>query len=376
MTHLVNSSINKGIFPDELKIPKVIPIFKSGNKESIENYRPISILSVFTKVFEKIMYKHLINFVDKNEIIYKYQFGFRRQHSTNHAVITLVEKNTNALDKGKVVVGCFLDLNKAFDTANHRILISKLRKYGIKGHTLQWFERYLKNRKPFVQIKNFKSQIKSPTCGVPQGSILSPLLFILYINDLTNVSDVLFPILFADDTSVYIEADKESDLIKTLNEELAKLNIWLNANKLTINIAKSHYMVFHRGRRKSNICSPILNNVSLERVQCTKFLGIIIDDGLKWTNHISYIKNKIAKGFGIILRARNFFNKKTLLNLYHAFIFLYLIYCVEIWGNAANIYLDPLIKLQKKTSELLHSHNIWHTLMIYLFNPKLLHLRN
>ena len=112
----------------------------------------------------------------------------------------------------------------------------------------------------------------------------------MYINDLTNVLDVLFPILFADDTSVYTKADKESDLIKTLNEEPVKLNIWLNANKLTINIAKSHYMVFHRGKRKSNICSPILNNVSLEKVQCTKFLGIIIDDGLKWTNHISYIK--------------------------------------------------------------------------------------
>ena len=155
-------------------------------------------------------------------------------------------------------MGCFLDLKKAFDTVNHRILISELRKYGIRGHILQWFEIYLKNRKQFVQIKNFKSQIKSPTCGVPQGSILGPLLFILHINDLANVSDVLFPILFADDTSVYIEADKESDLIKTLNEELAKLNIWLNANKLTINIAKSHYMVFHRGRRIN--CKRFRNN--------------------------------------------------------------------------------------------------------------------
>ena len=281
LTHLVNSSIKKEIFPDELKRAKVVPIFKSGNKESIENYRPISILSVFTKNFEKVMYKHLINFVDKNDILYKYLFGFRRQHSTNHAVVILVEKITNALDKGKVVVGCFLDLKKAFHTVNHRILTSKLRKYGIRGHILQWFESYLKNCKQFVQIKNFKSQIKSPTCRVPQGSILGPLLFILYIHDLANVSDVLFPILFAEDTSVYIEADKDSDLIKTLNEELAKLNIWLNANKLTINIAKSHYMFFHRGRKKSNICSPILNNVSLERVQCTKFLGIIIDDGLK-----------------------------------------------------------------------------------------------
>ena len=114
------------------------------------------------------MIKATTHFVDKNHILYKYQFGFRRQHSTNHSVITLVEKNTNALDKGKVVVGCFLDLKKAFDSVNHRILISKLRTYGIRGHILQWFESYLKNRKQFVQIKNFKSQIKSPTCRVPQ----------------------------------------------------------------------------------------------------------------------------------------------------------------------------------------------------------------
>ena len=123
----MNTSIIKGIFPDELEIAKVIPIFKSGNKDLIENYRPISILFVFTKVFEKVMYKHLINFIDKNDILYKYQFGFRKQHSTNHDVITLVEKITTALDKDKIVVGCFLDLKKAFDTVNHRILISKLR---------------------------------------------------------------------------------------------------------------------------------------------------------------------------------------------------------------------------------------------------------
>ena len=139
-------------------------------------------------------------------------------------------------------------------------------------------------------------------------------------------------------------------------------------------------MVFHRGKRKSDLRSPVLNNVSLERVQCTKFLGIIIDDGLKWTNHISYIKNKIAKGFGIILRARKIFNKKTLLNLYHAFIFPYLIYCVEIWGNAANIYLDPLIKLQKKiirvitfSQYLAHTNDLFVQLQILPFKKLVIH---
>ena len=247
LAYLINCSIKKGIFPDELKIAKVIPIYKSGDKTSIENYRPISVLSVFSKILEKIMYNHLINFINKHNILYKYQFGFRKRHSTNHAIITLVDKISTALDRGNVVIGCFVDLKKAFDTVNHSILITKLYKYGIRGNSLQWFKSYLANRQQFVHIHTSKSNTETVTCGVPQGSILGPLLFILYINDLSNVSDVLFPILFADDTSVYIEAEKESSVISILNEELQKINTWLKSNKLTLNLDKSHYMVFHRG---------------------------------------------------------------------------------------------------------------------------------
>ena len=170
-------------------------------------------------------------------------------------------------------------------------------------------------------------------------SILGPLLFILYINDLAEVSETLQTILFADDTTVTIEGKNEAELINILNTELQKLNCWLKANKLIINVSKSHFMVFHRGKRKIDVNNPSLNNIALKRVNYSNFLGVIIDDGLKWTNHISYIKNKIAKGFGIILRAHRFFNRKTLLNFYHSFIFPYLIYCVEIWGNAAHIYI-------------------------------------
>ena len=367
LTYLINCSINKGIFPDELKIAKVIPIYKSGDKTSIENYRPISVLSVFSKVFEKIMYNHLINFINKHNILYKYQFGFRKRHSTNHAIITLVDKISTALDRGNVVIGCFLDLKKAFDTVNHSILISKLYKYGIRGNSLQWFKSYLANRQQFVQIHTSKSNTETVTCGVPQGSILGPLLFILYINDLSNVSDVLFPILFADDTSVYIEAENESLVISILNEELEKINTWLKANKLSLNLDKSHYMVFHRGKRKIDFDTPSLNHISLKRVKFTKFLGVIIDDQLKWSNHILYIKNKIAKGFGIILRARKFFNRKTLQNLYHSFIFPYLIYCVEIWGSASDAHLLPLILLQKKIVRVISfSPYLAHTKEIFL----------
>ena len=239
LKYLINCSINKGIFPDELKIAKVISIYKFGDKTSIENYRPISVLSVFSKFFEKIMYNHLINFINKHNILYKYQFGFRKRHSTNHAIITLVDKISTALDHRNVVIGCFFYLKKVFDTVNHSILISKLYKYGIRGNSLQWFKSYQANRQQFVQIHTSKSNTETVTSGVPQGSILGPPFFILYINDSSNVSDVLFAILFADDTSVYIEAENESSVISILNEELKKINTWLKANKLTLNLDKS-----------------------------------------------------------------------------------------------------------------------------------------
>ena len=182
------------------------------------------------------MYNYLINFIDKNKIIYKYQFGFRKSHSTNHAIISLVN---NALDSGKVLVGIFLDLKKAFDTVDHRILLDKLYKYGIRGVALNWFKSYLTNRKQYVCINECSSEIKSITCGVPQGSILGPLLFILYMNDLADVSDKLFTILFADDTTILIEGNDLHSLINSLNYELEKLNIWLKSNKLSLNVSKN-----------------------------------------------------------------------------------------------------------------------------------------
>ena len=179
------------------------------------------------------------------------------------------------------------------------------------------------------------------THGVPQGSILGPLLFILYINDLANVSENLFSMQFADDTTVLIEGTDINTMIATLNCELAKLTEWLNTNKLSINVYKSHYMIFHRSRQKINKGNILLDTTILSQVTFTKFSGVILDDKLKWTHHISYIKNKISKGMGIILNARKVLKKKVLLQLYHSFVTPYLIY----WRNASDIHLQPQKKL-------------------------------
>ena len=308
LTHFINSSFENG-FPDELKIAKVIPNFKTGDKKDTLNYRPISILTFFSKIFEKTMYNHLISFIDKENILYKFQFGFRKSHSTNHAIISMVEKVNQDLDTGKVLFGVFLDLEKAFDTVDHKILLDKIFKYGVRGNILNWFKSYLSNRKQYVNWHGSNSEIETVSCGVPHGSILGLLLFILYVNDLSKVSNKFVSILFADDTTILFEGDNIHSIITSLNYELGKLIIWLFANKLYINVSKTHYMVFHRARRKIDHKDIILNNYILQQVHFTKCLGIIIDDKLKWANHISYIKNKIAKGMGILLKARKVFQK-------------------------------------------------------------------
>ena len=219
---------------------------------------------------------------------------------------------------------------------------------GTRGNILKWFKSYLNERQQYVNLQGTESQIKCVTCGVPQGSIIGPLLFILYINDMANVSNKIFPILFADDTTVLIEGNNLDVIMTSLNSELDRINTWLKSNKLSLNVTKTHYMVFHRARRKVSRNKLFINNSVVTQVSCSKFLGIILDNKLNWNSHIAYIKNKIAKGMGILLKARKVLKRSVLHQLYYSYIFPYLIYCSEVWGTASQIHLLPLIKLQKK----------------------------
>ena len=225
LTYIINMSFMEGVFPSELKL--VLPIFKSGDSTKMSNYRAISILSFISKIFEKLIYNIKNNFLYKNEVIYKYQFGFRKIHYTQHAIIT------SSLDSGDPVIGVFLDLKKAFDTVDHHILIKKLLSYGIHGNTLKWFQSYLTDRSQFVTYDGIESKVLPIKYGVPQGSILGPLLFIIYMNDLFNVSNFLFTILYADDTRVILGGKSLETLITLMNQELHLLYIWLQSNKLT-----------------------------------------------------------------------------------------------------------------------------------------------
>ena len=348
---MVNESLRSGICPSELKIAKVVPVFKSGDPSLLTNYRPISVLPFLSKVFEKIVYNCLFDFICDNNILYDYQFGFRPKHSTQQAIITLFDNITKSLDNGNIAISIFIDLKKAFDTVNHRILLRKLYAYGIRGPILKWIESYLTGRTQYVVFDGKESEVRTVQCGVPQGSILGPLLFILNMNDICNVSDLFFAIMYADDTSLLVTGNDLQSLIASLNNALKDLCSWFKSNKLSLNTNKTFYMIFHRSRIKCDTDSTleiIMDNGILTKTSCLKYLGVIVDQKLNWIEHISYVKNKISKGIGIMYKARRHLDKKSLLNLYYSYIYPYLTYCIEVWGCAAKSHLQALFILQKK----------------------------
>ena len=215
---IINQSFITGKYPDALKISKVIPIHKNGDTSDLNNYRPISLLSIFDKIMEKLMHKQLYDFLQEHNILFQNQFGFRKNNSTTFALLQITDKIKETIDNKKYGCGIFIDLSKAFDTVNYEILLRKMEHYGIRGVALDWFTSYLSNRKQYVYLNGEPSQLDNTTCGVPQGSVLGPLLFLIYINDLPNISEVLQFYLFADDTNIYYEAESIDKLEKIINK--------------------------------------------------------------------------------------------------------------------------------------------------------------
>ena len=349
--------LQTGIFPDALKIAKICPVFKSGEKTRFENYRPISVLSSFSKFFEKVIFNRLLSYLNSNDILIKNQYGFRKNHSTSMPLIEMYEKISTAIDKCEFPIGIFIDLSKAFDTLDHKILLQKLKHYGIRGVALKLFESYLSNRKQCVVLNNYTSSTKNISFGVPQGSILGPLLFILYVNDITNCSKYLHFILFADDTNLFYSCSDINVLFQTVNAELAKLAKWFRANKLSLNVEKTNYILFG-GKHLPNINFTLLIDGSkIEQVDSTKFLGIIIDAKLNWKKHTNYIASKISSGLGILSRIKLVVPRNVLLMLYYTMIYPYLTYCTIVWGSANSSVLNHIVILQKRAIRLiLNSH--------------------
>ena len=289
LVHIFNLSLSSGVVPASFKTAKVIPIYKKDDPSSMSNYRPISILPSFSKILERIVYNRLYKFLTQNDSLNPDQFGFRKFHSTDLALLQLFDRVSNALADHKHVIGIFMDLSKAFDTLDHTILLYKLKHYGVRGKALDWFENYLSSRKQYTLFNSVSSNVSSIKCGVPQGSILGPLLFLIYVNDISNVSPILQYILFADDTNVFYSHSDLNLLIATMNIELPKLSKWFKSNILSLNLKKTNFIHF-RNSRNHNIYNfeLLVDNVPIEKKSSTKFLGVYMNEKCNWNDHVNF----------------------------------------------------------------------------------------
>lgn len=300
------------------------------------------------------MHVRLYDFLDANDLLFKGQFGFRKKSSTAHSLIDITEHIKDSIDNGNFGCGIFIDLKKAFDTVNHSILLTKLEHYGVRGNLLKWFESYLSDRKQYVFYNGVASDILSITCGVPQGSVLGPLLFLIYINDLPNISNKLNFFLFADDTNIYYESKDLKELEKTMNKELKHLTLWLNLNRLALNVSKTNFVIFRSTKRIPNHnVVLIMNRKAISQKDHIKYLGVLMDQHLMWKKHISSVAKKVSRGVGILSKLRHFINPYLLKDIYYCLVYSHLSYGVEAWGSACKTETDELLILQKKAVRIL-----------------------
>ena len=331
---LSNLSLKTGVFSSVLKTAKVILIFKNDSKLDYSNYRPISLLSNIEKILEKLMYRRLYTFLNNKNIIYDLQFGFRQQYSTSHALINITENIRKTLDDGNIGCGVFVDLQKAFDTVDHQILLAKLNHYGIRGVSNDWFKSYLSNRNQYVSINGYESSLAVINCGVPQGSVLGPLLFLLYINDLNQAIKFCKVHHFADDTNLLCHSNSIKKLNKLVNADLKHLVNWLNANKISLNVKKTEMVIFKskqkklEGDLKIKLCSK-----RLYPTKSVKYLGVKIDTNLTWQHHVNDPSIKLNRANALLCKMRKYVSPKILRSIYFAIFDCYLILLLPRLGS-------------------------------------------
>jgi hypothetical protein len=307
LTYICNKSLNSGVFPDRLKYAIVRPIFKKGNKLDISNYRPISLLSTFSKVFEKVIYTRIQSHLEKYNMLVGEQYGFRANSSTEKAIYKLINDILEALNNKIIVGGLFCDLHKAFDCVDHGILLRKLEFYGIVGKIKTLIESYFNRRNQKVILGSItsynciSSDWEEIKCGVPQGSILGPLFFLLYINDLPNIAKKdTKVILYADDTSVLVTSSNKTDFNKVINEAVRDVNRWFRDNLLSLNLRKTQYLNFRTKNNYNSTIEIIYEHKQIPNSSTTKFLGLNLDDTLTWKNHIELVTSKLCSACFVI----------------------------------------------------------------------------
>lgn len=376
LTNCINLCLAQGIFPDTLKVAKVTPIHKSGVKTDPNNYRPVSVLPVLSKIFERIIYTRLSTYLNNKQVLIEQQYGFRPKSSTVTAVIDLVTKIKTHIDEKKIVLGIFIDIKKAFDTVSHHKLLQKLHNIGVRDTSLDMLSSYLKNRRQVVKINNFTSTSQIVTCGIPQGSIIGPLLFLIYINNINSIGLTGYLTLYADDTCLFYFGTSINDMLFNAQKDLDMLSEWLKYNLLTINTSKTSFMIFKAKNKPIGDLTPLtMNNDVIQRSHKEKYLGLWIDDKLTWKPHIEHIRAKLISLSGALHRIANCIPPKIRHLIYNSLVKSHLEHLIQIWGTATPTNINPLQRTQNKIIKtLFHYHHLTPTITLYK-KTKLLNLK-
>ena len=362
ITYICNKSISSSSFPTKWKEAKVSPLHKQGPSDDINNYRPISILPILSKILERHVSDCLLHYLNENDLLHVTQSGFRAQHSCETALTHMIDSWLEALDHGQMVGVVLVDFKKAFDLVDHKILLRKLKLYGIDNVTLQWFTSYLTERQQHVSVNNSKSSFKPVSCGVPQGSILGPLLFLLFINDLPLYTCNVFTDLYADDTTLYFVHPSQDVIEQNLQTALNELQIWCKNNGMVLNSAKTKVMFVTTNQRRQRLVNDNLelfyNDNALHTITNDKILGVFVDNNLTWSEHVKHISKKIASNIWLLSKIKGFLSKDHRVQYYKSYIQPHIDFCNVVWGSTSDANKLKIFRLQKRACRVILNYEV------------------